>query len=308
MMKFQANKILVIKHGSLGDIAFSLTVINSIRKAYFSSEIHLLTEGRFINFFKRSNYFDQIIKDDRKNILLSLGLIFKIISNKYDLIIDLQNSQRTNFYSFIIKSIARTKISSSRSNAHFRYIYKKDDYKSATEGLFNQLKLINVYEAENNFDWLDTEVNLNNSTVLLIPGVSKSGIKKQWMPLNFGKLAKYVSKKNLSVVVVGTSNDIETVRTIQKECPNIISMIDNSPPELIYSIAKLSKLVVTNDTGPGHIASLSKSKILWLAINNSVSNLNLPQNEFSFKILDENMSSIKIENVINFIETNNLLN
>tara|TARA_B100000575_G_C23082496_1_gene623715 strand:+ start:248 stop:1171 length:924 start_codon:yes stop_codon:yes gene_type:complete len=307
-MKFQANKILVIKHGSLGDIAFSLTAINSIRQAYINSEIHLLTESRFSTLFKRSNYFDKIIKDDRKNIFLSLAIIFKIISNNYDLIIDLQNSQRTNIYNFLIKAIARTKISSSRSNAHFRYIYKKDDVKSAAEGLFNQLKLINVFEVENNFDWLETEVNLTNNTILLIPGVSKSGIKKQWMPENFGKLANYFIKKNLSVVVVGTSNDNATVRKLQKECPNIISMIDNSPPELIYSIAKLSKLVVTNDTGPGHIASLSKSKILWLAINNSVSNLNLPKNEYSFKILDKNMSLIKIENVINFIEINNLLN
>ena len=34
-------------------------------------------------------------------------------------------------------------------------------------------------------------------------------------------------------------------------------MIDNSPPEVIYSLALISKLIITNDTGPGHIASLA---------------------------------------------------
>ena len=144
--------------------------------------------------------------------------------------------------------------------------------------------------------------------VLLIPGVSKSGQKKQWSPYNYGELAKYFIKRNFLVIIVGTKSDIKTEKIIKKICPEIISKIDISPPEYIYSVAKISKLIVTNDTGPGHIAALSKSKILWLALDNNVSKSNLPEKKFSYKVLNKNMSNIKTDSVIKFIENQKLLN
>ncbi len=308
MKKFQTDKILIIKHGSLGDIAFALNAINSIKKKYSKSEIHLLTENKFKNFFLKSNYFNKIINDNRKNILINLFVIFRIIYNRYDLIIDLQNSQRTNTYNFFFKLFSKAKINGSRSNAHLEYFNRINKNISATEGIFNQLNLINVSEVEDNFDWLNTNINEDSQNiVLLIPGVSKSGLKKQWSPFNYGKLAEYLNKKNYSVIIVGTKYDTKTEQTIKKICPKVISKIDLSPPEYIYSLAKKSRLIVTNDTGPGHIAALSKSNILWLALDNNVSKSNLPEKNFSYKILKKDMSMIKIDAVISFIMKEKLL-
>ena len=52
MNSSQFNKILVVKHGSLGDIAFSLNAMASIKKNFSNSNIDLLTEGKYINFLK----------------------------------------------------------------------------------------------------------------------------------------------------------------------------------------------------------------------------------------------------------------
>ena len=86
----QLNNILVVKHGSLGDIAFSLLAMASIKKNFSNATIDLLTEEKYINFLKSSNYFKTIIRDNRKGIIESLKVIFKINRGKYDLIIDLQ--------------------------------------------------------------------------------------------------------------------------------------------------------------------------------------------------------------------------
>ena len=103
MKEFQANRILIIKHGSLGDIAFALNAIYSVKKKFSNSKIHLLTEKKFRIFFEKSNYFNKIIDDNRKNIFISFFVIAKIIFNRYDLIVDLQNSQRTNSYNFFFR-------------------------------------------------------------------------------------------------------------------------------------------------------------------------------------------------------------
>ena len=92
MNKSQYNNILVVKHGSLGDIAFSLLAMNSIRKHFINSHIDLLTESKYAIFLKKSGNFNSIIEDSREGILNTLKVILKINKNKYDLIIDLQNS------------------------------------------------------------------------------------------------------------------------------------------------------------------------------------------------------------------------
>ena len=99
----QYKKILVIKHGSLGDITFALSAMNSIRFYFKYSKITLLTESKFVNFLKKSQYFDRFLIDNRKGLWMTILVILKIFSNNYNLIIDLQNSKRTNFYNFIFR-------------------------------------------------------------------------------------------------------------------------------------------------------------------------------------------------------------
>ena len=50
MLNKNINKILVIKHGSLGDIVFALEAMFSIRNHFKKSNIFLLTEKNSKNF------------------------------------------------------------------------------------------------------------------------------------------------------------------------------------------------------------------------------------------------------------------
>jgi len=305
------KKILIIKHGSLGDIIFSLPVMHSISKEYPNDEIDILTESKYLNFLGKTNYFKNFIEDNRSKNILSLISIFKyILSKKYDLIIDLQNSSRTAYYNLFFRIFANTNISSSRKFAHSRYIIPDQGYESAEQGLFNQIKLINIPAIQNiKYDWLlqKLEDNFNKKFILFIPGVSKKGMYKQWNPKKFGDLAKYCEKKNYNVCIVGTMNDYKSVHYILKNCNNVINKIDKSPPEIIYSIAKKAHLIITNDTGPGHIASLTESNILWLLNDNNISKANIKKNSNTYKILENSIDNITLSNVTAYIENNKLL-
>ena len=93
MLNKNINKILVIKHGSLGDMVFALEAMFSIRKHFKKSNIFILTENKFQKFFKKSNYFDGIILDNRGGLFNSLKVLNILIKKKFDLVIDLQNSK-----------------------------------------------------------------------------------------------------------------------------------------------------------------------------------------------------------------------
>ena len=139
------KKILIIKHGSLGDIILALSAFASIRNYYKDAKITLLTEKKYFNFFKISPYIDDFIEDDRKqSFLMSITNKIKLFNNKFDLIIDLQNSKRTSVYNIFFRFFQKTVICSSRPFVHLRYKIPKQGKESISSGLFNQLKLLGI--------------------------------------------------------------------------------------------------------------------------------------------------------------------
>jgi len=311
MSPLNPKKILLIKHGSLGDIVFALEPMLAIQNKFKNSVIDLVTEEKFIPFFKKIKMFNQFFIDNRRGFLSTLSLIGKIISGKYDLIIDLQNSKRTNFYHFFIKIFSRTRINGSRSFVHDRYIIPPQGKESPTQGLFNQLKLLDIYQIDPDFSWLvntkEDKIFENKEIVLVIPGVSKSGQSKQWSPLKYQKLCSFLEFKGYHICIVGTKHDEESIKLIIDNCKNITNLIDNSPPEVIYSVACKSKLIISNDTGPGHIAALSKVNILWLALDNLVTKSNLSFIKNSHLVLKNKMEELSFDEVKDYISKNKLL-
>ena len=311
MSLFNPKKILIIKHGSLGDIVFALEPILAIRKKFNNSVINLVTEEKFVSFFKKIKMFDQFLVDNRGGILSTLSLIIKIISGKYDLIIDLQNSKRTNFYHFFIKNLSSSRINGSRSFVHDRYIIPVQGQESPTQGLYNQLKLLDIDQSNPDLSWLASDKEdksiENKQLVLIIPGVSKSGRAKQWSPNKYQQLCSFFESKGYFICLVGTKDDASSLQPILDGCKKIINLIDKSPPEIIYSVAKKSQLIISNDTGPGHIATLSKVNTVWLALDNSVTKANLSYRENSHMLLTEKMEDLSVNEVQDFIVKNKLL-
>ena len=311
MSLLNPKKILLIKHGSLGDIVFALEPILSIHKKFNNSVIDLVTEEKFIPFFKKIKMFDQILVDNRVGFFSSLVLIRKIINGKYDLIIDLQNSKRTNFYHFFTKIFSRSRINGSRSFVHDRYIIPVQGKESPTQGLYNQLKLLGIDKSDPDFSWLLSDKKNqsfeNKQIVLVIPGVSKSGSAKQWSPSKYQQLCSILESKGYHICLVGTKHDVLSFQPIIDGCKNIINLIDKSPPEIIYTVASKSELIISNDTGPGHIAALSKVNTLWLALDNSVTKANLSFRQNSYLLLKDNMKNLSVNEVKDCIIKNKLL-
>ena len=137
--------ILVIKHGALGDFVMASGAMKSIRNYFPKDNILLLTEEKNIKFFKSIPYFNSIKKDNRKSMFFSIFTLFNIIfSQKINLIIDLQNSSRTQMYHFFVSKFTKVKISSSRNYSHYRYIIPKQGDEHVIQGLNNQLFLLGL--------------------------------------------------------------------------------------------------------------------------------------------------------------------
>tara|TARA_B100001123_G_C15246167_1_gene1001004 strand:- start:486 stop:1406 length:921 start_codon:yes stop_codon:yes gene_type:complete len=304
------KKILIIKHGSLGDIILALSAFESIRNYYIKSKITLLTEKKYINFLKISPYVDEFIEDNRSQTLFySIFDKLKIFNRKFDLIIDLQNSKRTSLYNIFFRMFQKTIICSSRPFSHLRYKIPKQGQETISAGLFKQLKLLGIKEIKNNnYSWLSTtlENEIRKPLALFIPGVSKNSTYKQWQPQKFVEVAKYLEKLNYTICVIGTKNDKDSILPILKSCKNTIDKIETSPPEIIYSLAVNSKIIFSNDTGPGHIAALAKNNFIWIVNDNNISEANKPIGNHVHIIKSISVKDISSQKVIKYIKENKL--
>ena len=59
------SNILIIKHGSLGDIAQASGAIQDINKAHKEDQIYLLTTKQYVDLFKKNPFIKEVILDKR---------------------------------------------------------------------------------------------------------------------------------------------------------------------------------------------------------------------------------------------------
>ena len=190
MNKYQFNKILIIKHGSLGDVINATSVITAIRDKFFNAKIDILTSITYSSFFKRMDTSYEIHIDNRNGFLKSLKLLFFLNKKKYDLIIDLQNSNRTKFYAFFLKTFSKVLINGTHIYADLKYQYNKSDPPSVVVGLVNQIKLLGIDAiAKPNLNFLEFKINnldfLDKDFFIINPGCSNKNNYKKWSAQNY---------------------------------------------------------------------------------------------------------------------------
>ena len=108
--------ILIIKHGSLGDVVQASGAIKDISENHKHDQIHLMTTKPYFDLFKKNPHISNVILDKRLSRLnlIYLYLLMKDIKKyKFSKVYDLQNSSRTSFYKNILFPRATKEIWSS---------------------------------------------------------------------------------------------------------------------------------------------------------------------------------------------------
>mgnify|MGYP001423724267 CR=1 FL=1 len=257
------SNTLIIKHGSLGDIAQISGVLKDIRETRKSEKIFILTTLPYVELLSTCPYVDGVLIDSRLprwNILYLLKLKKLIKKFNFSHVYDLQNSSRTSFYRKYLFNIPNW----SSAETTLKKEMKKNDYNknSVLERFKFQLDNSNIqskYCLNPDFSWASINVNqivnkyFGKKFVLIFPFSSPQLSHKQWPYYNdLIKIIK-LNHNNLEVAVAPGPNEIEMAKTI-----DAIS-ITNKDKELnimeLTGLIKKASFVIANDTGPAHIAA-----------------------------------------------------
>ena len=261
------SNILIIKHGSLGDIAQASGAIQDISEFHKEDDIYLLTTKPYFELFKNNPYLKAVILDKRLsrfNLIYLFTLMRLLKKYKFVKVFDLQNSSRTGFYKRILFPNENHIIWSSSDTTLPKEISKHEFDKNPVLYRFkHQLEVSGVKTNKTmypDFNWACTNIDKIkkeydlNKYIILFPFCSPHLTIKKWPHYNkFIELVKNKFNDEYKIIVAPGPLEIPMTKDI-----NAISVLNNNKALNISELASLikqSSYVVANDTGPAHMAA-----------------------------------------------------
>ena len=301
------KNFLVIKHGALGDFILSFGPFAAIRKHHSRDHLALLTTSFFEDFAKESNYFDEIIIDNRPPIwdLKAIFSLAKLLRKKnFSRVYDLQTSNRTNFYYNFFRTNNYLEWSGTalgcshpdrNSNRNKIHTIERHQQQLADVGI-NNVKT-------SDFSWVkkDKGLNIKKPYILISPGASPHRPRKRWPEKFYAEIAKKFLRKGITPLIIGKSQDEEVAHFICMNATGSINLINKTTIYQLCSLAKESLLAIGNDTGPMHAFSMSGCNCIVLFSDESNPLRCAPRSEKKLvKIIQEkDLRNLSIESVLN---------
>ena len=304
------SNILIIKHGSLGDIAQISGVIRDIKETYNDKKIFILTTLPYVELLSKCTYLDGVLIDQRLprwNIFYLIKLKKLLSKFNFSHVYDLQNSSRTSFYrKFLLNALNW----SSTETILKKGEKKKDfDNESVLERFKIQLENSNVktnYTLKPDFSWAKVNVDkivnkyFGRKFILLFPFCSPQLSHKKWP--HFNDLIKIIKSKhqNFEIAIAPGPSEIEEAKKIES-----ILITNNNKSLNIMELAGLitkASYVIANDTGPAHMAAhLGQNGIVLFGHHTTPQKVSIETDKFK-AITTDDLNSLSAEKVYSEIK------
>ena len=304
------SNILIVKHGSLGDISQISGALRDIKETYKDKKIFILTTVPYVELLSKCPYIDGVLIDKRLprwNIIYIVKL--KKLLTKFDFfyVYDLQNSSRTSFYRKFLLNITNW---SSTETILKKGEKKKDfDNESVLERFKIQLEHSDVkinHTLKPDFSWAMTNVDqivnkyFGKKFILLFPFCSPQLSHKKWP--YFNDLIKIIKTKhsNIEIAIAPGPGEIEEAKKIEA-----ISITNKGKSLNHMELAGLidkSSYVIANDTGPAHMtAHLGKMGLVLFGYHTTAKKVSIETDNFK-AISAERLMHLKAEKVYSEIK------
>ena len=301
------SNILIIKHGSLGDIVQISGVLRDLRENFKENKIYLLTTLPYVDLLSRCPFIDGVLIDKRLprwNFLYLIRLKKMIKKYNFSHVFDLQNSNRTSFYKNYLFKVKNW--NSARITLDKKKDIKNNSVLERFEAQLSDFGVTTKHTLQPNFSWGCVDVSkiinkyFGKRFILIFPFSSPKLTHKQWPFYN--DLINIIKSKhaNIEIAIAPGPNEIEGAKKI-----NAISITNQTKALNIMELSgliKKSSFVISNDTGPAHIAAhLGKEGLVLFGHHTTPKKVSIETEKFK-AISIENLKNLTAEDVYSKIK------
>lgn len=265
---------------SLGDVIHTIPIPGILKKNIPSAKIDWVVNEEYVCLLEGNPNIDEVLPFRRKHWLSLFGFIRNrkelknfamYLKNKhYDIVFDFQGLFKSALVVMMAHGKKNIGFSNAREFASLWYDEKVEgDYnKHAVERYLQLLEKIGIKWTKDDLEFFiptNEEVlnsvkqklqELNVKTFAVFCPFTRWETKK-WDEENFHKLEELLNKKGLDVVWVGAKNEF-LKKTVKNNLIGKLTLIE------LYELMKLSKFVVTCDSGAMHVAASANANIFAL--------------------------------------------
>ncbi len=304
------SNILIIKHGSLGDIAQISGVIRDIKENNRSNNLIILTTFQYVELLSQCPYLDAVLIDKRLprwNIFYLIKLKKMLLKFNFSHVYDLQNSSRTSFYrKFLLNNLVWCSSETILEKGEKKKDFDKESVLERFKIQLERCKLKTLYSLKPDFSWgcqnVDRIVNkyFGKKFILLFPFCSTQHPQKKWP--YFNNLIKIIREKhpNLELAIAPGPNELIDAKSI-----NATIITNNEKPLSIMELSGLIKkaeFIIGNDTGPSHIAAhLGKNGVVIFGQHTTPKKVSIETDKFK-AIISKDLNTLDSEKVYSEIK------
>ena len=261
-------RVLIIRLSSIGDVILTTPILKALKNKYPEIIIDFLVMDNFKDAIIGCPYIDNLIIFNKKKhdgIKNMIEFAWKLKENNYDFVFDLHSKLRSKIISHVIgaktytykkRSLLKTILVKSKVIK-----YKVDN--TIVKNYFGAFKEFDLeYIGEDltfNFKEKDLEyvkgLGIEFEDVSIIaPGASKE--TKKWTKEGFAELVKLLyNKYGRKPIIVGSVSEFDMCDSIEKlSGGKAINLAGKLSLKQSGALLSKAKFLVTNDSGPFHIA------------------------------------------------------
>ena len=274
------KQILLIKPSSLGDIIHGLPVLKALHDKWPDAKISWVAKDIYADILHGNPLIDSLILL-KKSCLTTSILSFrkKLHQGSFDLAIDMQGLFRSGLIAFLSGAAIRIGFSNARELASLFYTHKVDAPLNL-HAVDRNLKLaaaldcevqdinfslnLNPEDLEETLDFLqENQLGTRRPLVTFVPGARWE--KKRWPPLYFSRLGDLINKElRAGIIVAGSRQEEGLIHEIRSAMKNSSSEAAGFSLRKLTALLSKSDVVVTNDSGPMHIAAAVGTPVVAL--------------------------------------------
>lgn len=265
MMDNRSSRVLIIKHGALGDMILATGPMKAIRAHHPQAHIVLLTTRPFAAMMAKAPFIDEVWIDDKPRAWQfgKLADLIKVLNSpRFDWVYDLQTSGRsTRYFKLFIKP--KPQCSSLAKDASHRHHTPERTSLHTIERQKQQLSIAGIDAVPPpDMSWLAEEATIDDvmiddqKLVLLVPGGSAHRPEKRWPAERYAELANRLIASGHRVALLGAGAEAEILSIIESSVTdrqNLINLCNRTSFAQIAALAGRAAYAVGNDTGPMHI-------------------------------------------------------
>jgi len=286
-------KLLIIKPSSLGDIANAMAIVPGLRKLFPESEIHWLANKEYVGFVELCGV-EKVLVFDRnswrksKGILKGLknfiSLCLQLRAEKYDIVLDMQGLFRSGWFSFATGAWQKLGYLDARDKATFFYNRIVENCRKKSHAVDCGLKFLELLGLdEPNAEWSWPDFSEIAEPVCQKYGLQKNNYidfiigtrweTKEWIPVYFAETAIEILKSypGIKIILNGTEEQTSTAEFIKNKITeagisqdSVVILTGKIKLIELTALLSFSKLALTPDTGPMHIAAALGTKVVAL--------------------------------------------